>query len=434
MKMKQAPLYLLALLSLTPALAQTPSLPPHVTEAVTTCQIFGDGAKPVKIVLRYDQPVKQNSLKPSTFAVDGRVIKQLYANTSEASSAQGRGGHYVILELEATTDLTERPRPVMTAADSAKRAERDRQQGGPGLKAGWSTGGSEVREVTVALRQRLPLKTTAGATYPADTTTFRPEKMRYLLADDFQQHEFKSPYTGAVLPYNLYLPKDYDPKKSYPLVLFIHDAGVASAPVKSPLLQGRGAVTWAEADFQAKNPCIIVAPQYPFVTVDDVWNYSHHLDATVALLRQLQKDYAVDPSRIYTTGQSMGCMSSMVLLLKEPQLFAGALLVAGKWNPEVLAPLALQNLWIISCEGDISSTELQSQAVALWRSQGATVSEATWNMLSTPAEFARSAQQQLQPDTHLYYTHLTGGSHRGTWAVAYDIDGVKDWLFSQRRK
>lgn len=427
------PLFLLSLLGLTALQAQTPSLPPHVTEAVATCQIFGDGAKPVKVVLRYDQPIKQSSLKPSSFEVPGRVIKRLYANTSEATTPKGRDGHYVILELEAATDLREKPRPIPTPADSAKRAERDRQHGGPGLKAGWSTGGDDVLEVTVGLRQRLPLKTLAGETYASDTTTYRLEQTRYLLADDFQQREFKSPYTGASLPYNIYLPKGYDPSKKYPLLLFIHDAGVASGPVRSPLLQGRGAVTWAEPSFQAKHPCIIVAPQYPVVTVDDVWNYSHHLDATVALLRQLQQDYAVDSTRIYTTGQSMGCMSSMVLLLKQPQLFAGALLVAGKWNPEVLAPLDKQNLWIISCKGDKSSTELQNKAVALWRSQGATVSEATWDMLSTPSEFARLAKLQLQPATHLYYTHLTGGSHRGTWAVAYDIDGVKEWLFSQRR-
>lgn len=77
-------------------------------------------------------------------------------------------------------------------------------------------------------------------------------------------------------------------------MLFIHDAGVASSPVKSPLLQGRGAVTRAEPAFQNKHPRIIVAPQYPVVIV--------------------------------------------ALLLKKLNLFAGALLVAGK-EPKILAPL-----------------------------------------------------------------------------------------------
>ena len=217
-------------------------------------------------------------------------------------------------------------------------------------------------------------------------------------------------------------------------MLFIHDAGVASSPVKTPLIQGRGAVTWAEPQWQAEHPCIVVAPEYPYVTVDDNWNYSHHLDATVALLKELMQKYAVNEHRIYVTGQSMGCMSSMVLMLKEPRLFAGALLVAGKWEPDVLAPLAEQNLWIISCEGDASSTKLQNKAVNFWRSNGATVSEATWDMKAAPADLSAEAKAMVSPAVHLYYTHLTGGSHRATWFVAYDIDGVKEWLFSQKRK
>lgn len=60
-------------------------------------------------------------------------------------------------------------------------------------------------------------------------------------------------------------------------------------------------------------------------------------------------------------------MSSIVLLFKEPEMFAGALLVAGKWNPELMKPLDKQNLWIISCEGDTSSSAMQGEAVALWR-------------------------------------------------------------------
>lgn len=82
----------------------------------------------------------------------------------------------------------------------------------------------------------------------------------------------------------------------------------------------------------------------------------------------------------------MGCMSSIVMLLKEPDMFAGALLVAGKWNPALMGPLAKQNVWIISCEGDASSNTLQGQAVELWRSEGRGVTEATWALTTAAAD------------------------------------------------
>lgn len=215
--------------------------------------------------------------------------------------------------------------------------------------------------------------------------------------------------------------------------MFIHDAGAVSDDVKQTLVQGRGAVTWAEPENQAKRPCIVVAPQYPFVTFDDNWNYSHHLDATVELIKDLQARYSIDRNRIYTPGQSMGCMSSIVLMLKEPDMFAGALLVAGKWNPELMKPLSRQNFWIISCEGDSHSMELQSKAVELWKQEGANVSEATWEMEATPEEMNKWASDIRKDNPHLLFTKLKGGNHRATWFIAYDIDGVQEWLFEQRR-
>ena len=40
----------------------------------------------------------------------------------------------------------------------------------------------------------------------------------------------------------------------------------------------------------------------------------------------------------------MGCISSIVMMLKEPDLFAAPLLVAGKWNPSLMGPLDKQNI------------------------------------------------------------------------------------------
>jgi predicted peptidase len=49
----------------------------------------------------------------------------------------------------------------------------------------------------------------------------------------------------------------------------------------------------------------------------------------VDLVHTVADQYNVDKNRIYTTGQSMGCMSSIAMDIKNPDLFAASLLVVG---------------------------------------------------------------------------------------------------------
>lgn len=404
----------------------------HVESVTAVSKVLGDGRKVAAVVLEYDTPIDNGSLTAGSYRVEGKEVTRVYANTAPESSEKGADGRYVIVEVKAEVDLDAQPRQP-TQADMEKKKERDRMQGGPGLRAGWSTGGDDEYPGNAVVVQTADIRSVGGETYRASGTPLASTAEKCLVADDFRQEEFVSPYTGQILPYNLYLPENYNPEERYPLVLFIHDAGVASGPVTHTLYQGNGATSWAEPEAQARHKCIVVAPEYPFITVDDNWNYSHHLDATIALLKDLCTRYSVDPGRIYTTGQSMGCMSSIVMLLKEPDLFAGALLVAGKWNPELMGPLDRQNIWIISCEGDASSNKLQGQAVELWRSQGSAVTEATWDMTLPPDRLSEEADKMRAEGNHLLFTHLTGGSHRATWFVAYGIRGVQDWLFEQHK-
>lgn len=404
----------------------------HIQSATAISRVLGDGRKVETIVLEYDTPIRNKSLTSKSFRVEGKDVTRIYTNNAPQKAQQGVNGKYVIIEVKAEVNLNAQPKQP-TEADIEKKRERDRMQGGPGLRAGWSTGGNDEYLGNAVVVQTANIKTTNGQIYKANDVQIASTAERCLVADDFKQEEFTSPYTGQILPYNIYLPKNYNPEKKYPLVLFVHDAGVASGPITHTLYQGNGATSWAEPEAQARHECIVVAPEYPFITVDDNWNYSHHLDATIALLKDLQKRYSIDSKRIYTTGQSMGCMSSIVMMLKEPDLFAGALLVAGKWNPTLMKPLNKQNIWIISCEGDTSSNTLQGQAVELWRSQGSSVSEATWDMTLPQAQLSEKANKMRAEGNHLLFTHLTGGNHRATWFVAYGIEGVQDWLFEQHR-
>ena len=81
------------------------------------------------------------------------------------------------------------------------------------------------------------------------------------MVDDFQQLRYTDASNGLTLTYNLYIPKDYDPAETYPLVLFMHDLGVTSINPYTTLVQGLGAVIWASPAEQAKHPAFVLAPQ-----------------------------------------------------------------------------------------------------------------------------------------------------------------------------
>src|SRR5690349_13081749 len=84
---------------------------------------------------------------------------------------------------------------------------------------------------------------------PAKLTIDQPEPHVYTDAD------------GEKMPYLLLKPKDYDPNKRYPLVLFYHGAGERGDDNHS---QWRNGVeVFQKPENREKFPCFVVAPQCP---------------------------------------------------------------------------------------------------------------------------------------------------------------------------
>lgn len=75
----------------------------------------------------------------------------------------------------------------------------------------------------------------------------------------FQQRVFAGAPTGN-LPYCLFVPRNLDPSKRYPLVLFLHGAGERGTDNKRQI---RDIEPWTKEAVQSRYPCFIVAPQCP---------------------------------------------------------------------------------------------------------------------------------------------------------------------------
>jgi predicted peptidase len=343
----------------------------HIKSVAAISEVFADGQKVTAIAIECDKEIENSKLSRSAFSAEGRTVTNMYANNSAAKASKGVDGKYIIIELSKSD------KGALTIVQNGPKSTRT--------------------EIKVSLKQLEDITTTDGEKYAPDTNLIVTDRQINLLVDDFLKLEYKDPKTGKTLKYDLFVPKNYDKKKSYPMVLFIHDRGVCSSETDMTLIQGIGGVIWATPSEQAKYECFVLAPQYSSAIVNDNSETTEDVDITVNLINYLTRRYNIDKNRLYATGQSMGCMASIVMNIKYPDLFAASLLVAGQWDPTKVSPMAKDKLWIIVSEGDQKAFPGMNAITATLEKEGAKISRATWNGQSSVAEFASDARWQLNP-------------------------------------
>ena len=392
----------------------------HIKAVTAVTEVFGDGQRLTAAIVEYDVPIKNSSLSTTTFTVSDRNITRVYANARPEKSEVGKDGKFVIIELNA--------------ADANA--------------ATYNAQGPVLLQASVTVNQAAEVRTASGLRYSPNAKPVSNTRQANLIVDDFQQFKFTDPVTGLVLTYNLFIPKGYNMNTKYPMVLFMHDLGITNLNPYTTLVQGLGATVWASSQEQAKHPAFILAPQYPVALANDNSQTSDYADVTVRLIQDLQKRYSIDGSRLYSTGQSGGCMTAIALNIKHPQLFAASLLVAGQWDASKVAPIAKKKLWIVVSQDDSKAYPGMNAITAELEKHGVIVTRAEWDGTANASQFKRDVETMLQakPNSNVYYVSFrsdtvilpgqsTAGAagHRNTWRIAYTIEGVRDWLFQQRR-
>jgi predicted peptidase len=123
---------------------------------------------------------------------------------------------------------------------------------------------------------------------------------------------------GTTLRYGLSAPVAADGGEARPLVLVLHPGGrweyYGSSFMQSivePALRSWGAV--------------MVAPDVP----DRSWATARSERAVVELLEDVMARHPIDPARILVTGYSMGGGGTWYLAARRPDLFTGAIVMAG---------------------------------------------------------------------------------------------------------
>ena len=265
------------------------------------------------------------------------------------------------------------------------------------------------------------------------------------VAPKFQLLTYEDAETGTTLQYQLFVPEDYDESESYPLIQFIPDASAVGRDADYVLNQGWGGLIWATDEEQAKHPAFVVVPVFTETVVDDNFNHSEQIEVAVRLIQSLTEEYSIDTNRLYTTGQSMGGMTSFYLNATYPDLFAASLFVGSQWDNTILNALEDDSFFYIVSAGDPKASVGQAGLMEVFDADAAAYSHAEWSAQDdAETQNAAVAAMLAEGNSANFVTFTLGttlaegqtsgggaGEHMTSFDYAYKIEAVRDWLFEQ---
>lgn len=311
-----------------------------------------------------------------------------------------------------------------------------RREGGPG-GPGKGKGPDFLRRMPA--RKLLPVAVTV--TIPGYEGEITSTKTVEPVIEDFVQGTYKN------LTYNLFTPKNQEPGRQYPLVMFIPDLSANGDNPKMALAQGIGATVWAEPQEQAKHPCYVLAIQIPsgILLTNDDYIASPELEEIKELLDLVVAGNNVDPRRIYATGQSQGCMASCELNIRYPDLFAASMLVSGHWDSEKMIALSGKKFFFGLSSGGRKEYPCFNAVTEGMEDRGVDVRRIHLNfrdgwevnnrkvadmLAGNPAVgYAIFDAETVFPDDGTEYH--PGKHHSRGWELTYQLSPARDWLLSQ---
>ena len=169
---------------------------------------------------------------------------------------------------------------------------------------------------------------------------------------------------GAKMPYRLFLPDNYNPKKEYPIVLVFHGAGSRG---NDNLKQLRPWVAgWMDAEVQKEHPSIILMPQCPNKQqwVNVPWKegsyrfkdipVSDPMKLAKEIFDKVVQEYAVDKKRVYVMGMSMGGYGTWNFVMRYPKIIAAAVPICGAGDPSVAKKIKKIPIWAFHGDKDFT--------------------------------------------------------------------------------
>ena len=260
------------------------------------------------------------------------------------------------------------------------------------------------------------------------------------VADRFQLLTYEDSESGKTLDYALFVPEGYDEAQQYPLMLFMSDGTTTGLGAKAQLTQGWGGLIWATEAEQAKHPCFVLVPAATVAFALDDYSTSEEVDMIPRLIEELERTYSIDSKRLYTTGQSGGCMTSFHFNVTYPDLFAAALYVSGQWNPELLDKLDGSSFFYITAKGDSKASSGKADLISTLEADGVPYASLTLDAKADRTELNAAVSAMLEEGQRINLIQWelgsvlpegSGSEHLYSFDFGYKLEAVRDFIFAQ---
>lgn len=288
--------------------------------------------------------------------------------------------------------------------------------------------------------------------------SFTEDKWKLILNQPalFHRMTYTDRETGLYIHYNIFLPEKYDRAAAYPLVLFLPDVTSTGTDPDRPLVQGIGGLVWTAPEWQEKFPAIVVVPLYREAILDHVYGYTTtgYVELTRNFVDFLRSEYPVDSSRIYGTGQGMGCEALMSIAAEDPDLFTACMFVSGQWDVNRLEALKDQKFIFFTAEDDRGAYRCAQRLMERFAEKGVGYAYSIWNGDWEPYDRTLSGIKLTVSETGHYFVFWRTGTivadvdeekqaagltmvnpavHVASFNAAYRCVAVMEWLFSQAK-
>ncbi len=220
-------------------------------------------------------------------------------------------------------------------------------------------------------------------------------------------------------PYAVYVPPQYDPGRTWPVVLFLHGAGERGHDGLRQTAVGIGsAIRWD----RQRVPMIVVMLQVP----DDGRWLDGPLNAAFLALDRSLAEFHGDPDRVILTGMSLGGYGTYALAYDHPDRFAALVPICGGILGHSTASSVIQLPATVGADDPYALVAQRIREIPVWIFHGA-------DDPIIPVEEARRMSRALEhAGAAVRYTELPDTGHNA-WDPAYGSAELWQWMAERSR-